>query len=567
MIDWFSVFNTALWVAGLSGLLATLSYARYIASVGRRSFRSVLGRPVYDRTLNASLTVFCVGMQVQTSIPWWQSLLWLALAVTFALQAWLAHRRLQGLPPINADTWRAWWSSQRPLLVGLWLLGIALAMLYALVVRPWMQPDEPRHFEVAMHVARLGKPVVYDPDLVLDWEQEIIQDMENQSFWWYGYSLVGWDPNHLPESFVDIWSPLYSRAFFQLPFYYMVAGELLHQWGRELPLSVAVMRLRLLSVLLLGLSLWGVYRSARELFPDWPRLAMMALALAALWPSHLAANAAVNNDPMAEALVIWSVFWAIRLLRSGLRVQTVLWLSLLILLTLFTKRSGFSVLVLLLALPLWAWRRLTNERSLRQGIVLVLASMVSVGLLTALFLVIKGTVRNWIPRSLFSSVASGAIWQKVAEAPLADSAQGLLRTFVGWFGWMRVQLPEPFYALGAVLAAVALILLLIGFAQMFNRRLQGWQRQALFLLLLLLLAQFALTLGKDIVYELYKDGSVPQVRYVYPALSAFLLPMLLGARTLVRGRRWRWLLPTTIILLLLFNFTVLVFILYPFYWL
>ncbi len=567
MIDWFSVFNTALWVAGLAAVLATLSHARYTAAICEDKWRLVLGRPVYERALNLSLLLFSLGMSVQTATPWWQSLLWLLLAAAFAAQAWGAQRRLHGRAPLQQADWQAWWNSSQPLIAGIWLLGILLALAYALAVRPWMQPDEPRHFEVALHVARLGKPVVYDPDLVLEWEQEIIQEMENQSFWWYGYSLVGWDPNDLPDSFVEIWSPLYSRAFFQLPLYYTVAGELLHTWGREFPLTAAVMRLRLLGVLLLGLSLWGIYRTARELFPDRPQLAIYALALSALWPSHLAANAAVNNDPMVETLVIWSVYWAVRLLRRGMQTRTVLWLSALILLTLFTKRSGFSVLVLLLVLPLWAAGRLRRQRSWRHGFTLAIAAVLSSGLFVALFLVIRGTVRNWIPRWFFSAVTSGKIWQNVAEAPLGAAFDGLLRTFIGWFGWMRVPLPDVVYTLGAGVAVIALLLALIGFAQIFGRRLQGWQKQSLFLLLLLLLSQFALTLGKDIVYGLYKDGSVPQARYLYPAISAFVLPMMLGAHSLFAGRQRRWLLPALLISLLLFNLTILVFVLYPFYWL
>ncbi len=212
----------------------------------------------------------------------------------------------------------------------------------------------------------LSKPVVYYPDLVMDWEQELIQDMENQDFWWYGYSLIGWDPENLPESFEEIWGLLYSRAFFQLPIYYTLAGGLLRQWGRDFPLSQAVTGLRLFGALLFGLSLWGIYRSARALFPDWSRLALAALALAALWPSHLVASATVNNDPLAEVVVVWSIYFAIQILRYGPRPTTFLWFSALILITLFTKRSGFSVLILLLALPLWAWRYYA-AKSARRG--------------------------------------------------------------------------------------------------------------------------------------------------------------------------------------------------------
>ncbi len=106
---------------------------------------------------------------------------------------------------------------------------------------------------------------------------------------------------------------------------------------------------------------------------------------------------------------------------------------------------------------------------------------------------------------------------------------------------------------------------------MFSKRLQGWQRQGLFLLLLLLLVQFALTFGKDIVYGVfagdYADGSLPQVRYVYPAITAFLLPMLVGFRRVFRARWRQWALPISILVLLIYNIYILAFVLYPFFWL
>jgi predicted neutral ceramidase superfamily lipid hydrolase len=262
---------------------------------------------------------------------------------------------------------------------------------------------------------------------------------------------------------------------------------------------------------------------------------------------------------------------AIRILRYGPHPALFTWFSALILITLFTKRSGFGVLILLLALPLWAWRYYAAKSARRGLLGLLIAIILSLGLMAALFLVIQGTVRNWIPKSFLDSVLSGAIWQAVLQAPLADSAEALLRTFIGWFGWMRVPLPEPLYLLGGAVTLVGALFALVGFTQIFSKRLLGWQRQGLFLLLLLLLAQFALTFGKDIVYGIYAgdyaDGSLPQMRYVYPAITAFLLPMLLGFRRVFSERWRRWALPISIVMLLIFNIYILAFVLYPFFWL
>ena len=92
LIDWRLVGFSALWITGLSIVLAALSFADYIAAQQRLRTRAVLGWPSYQAAVNVGLVLFCVGL-VGSARAWWEQLLWAALAVAFGYQAWSAWRR------------------------------------------------------------------------------------------------------------------------------------------------------------------------------------------------------------------------------------------------------------------------------------------------------------------------------------------------------------------------------------------------------------------------------------------------------------------------------------------
>jgi len=567
MINWYGLFTNSLWALGAAMLLAALSWSRYAASLAQRSWRTQLQAPGFTLASSLGMMLIALGLGFQRGSLLWQSGVWFALALAFAVTAWLAQQERHG-KRIELQSWgRAQVSGSRGLAMGLILLGLLLASMYAVTIRPWMQPDEPRHYEVAMHDARLGKPGAAYADVNLDWEREIIADMEAQSFWWYGYSVTGWDPNNLPESFDVIWEPRYSRAFYQLPLYYDIAGLFLYTWNDSLSHSQSVLLLRFFGIFCLAFSLGGIYAIGRELFPKHPQIALGALAFAALWPAHLAANAAVNNDPMAEALLIWAAFFAIRLLRRGPNFKTLTWLFLLTILTIYTKRTGFSVLMLLLAIPLWGGLQLLRNATRRAR--LIGLGMLAGGLaaIPLLLYIMQTTGRYWLPTTLIESASPAKLWALVSAAPLDKFLLSLYRTFWGWFGWLRVPLPNALYWGGAVITVGLVALLIVGYLQIFTKKLAAWQRASLILLLLALLTQIGLTLGKDIVYGDWKGGSVPQMRYLYPVLPAILLPTFLGLQRVPPISKRTALLPSLIIILLVLNFYILAFILYPFFWL
>ena len=86
MIDWLGVVTNGLWVLGLAGMLATLSYLDYYARIRGQPVRQVLNAPVFVRPFSWAGVIFCVGVAVSGG-SWWQRMAWVVLAGLFAVQA------------------------------------------------------------------------------------------------------------------------------------------------------------------------------------------------------------------------------------------------------------------------------------------------------------------------------------------------------------------------------------------------------------------------------------------------------------------------------------------------
>jgi hypothetical protein len=62
VIDVWGVVANGLWIAGLALLLATVSWASWVASTQRPRLRTVLAWPATQRALDLGLVLFCAGL-------------------------------------------------------------------------------------------------------------------------------------------------------------------------------------------------------------------------------------------------------------------------------------------------------------------------------------------------------------------------------------------------------------------------------------------------------------------------------------------------------------------------
>ena len=91
MIDWRLVGFSALWILGLSVLLATVSFADYTAHAEGVRTREALKRRAYQAALYAGMTLFALGLG-GAGRSWWETALWICLTATFAYLGWRAWR-------------------------------------------------------------------------------------------------------------------------------------------------------------------------------------------------------------------------------------------------------------------------------------------------------------------------------------------------------------------------------------------------------------------------------------------------------------------------------------------
>ena len=90
MIDWLGVATNGMWMLGLTGMLAALSYFEYFAKAHGQPVRQLLNARVFVQPFSWAAAVFCAGVAASGG-SWWQRLIWAVLAVLFGVRAWQAR--------------------------------------------------------------------------------------------------------------------------------------------------------------------------------------------------------------------------------------------------------------------------------------------------------------------------------------------------------------------------------------------------------------------------------------------------------------------------------------------
>jgi hypothetical protein len=86
MIDWYLVATSALWILGASILLAAFSYHKWAAGERGVRLRDQWHERSWQLASAAGMLLFCLGFGLSEGSRWWERVLWLALAVSFAAQ-------------------------------------------------------------------------------------------------------------------------------------------------------------------------------------------------------------------------------------------------------------------------------------------------------------------------------------------------------------------------------------------------------------------------------------------------------------------------------------------------
>lgn len=91
MVTKLSILFNALWIVGLAGLLATISYADWLRKLRGWSWKQTFALPGFEVSFNLSLALTSLGIALSgwygtPSQPLWQTMLWIVLVILFVIQ-------------------------------------------------------------------------------------------------------------------------------------------------------------------------------------------------------------------------------------------------------------------------------------------------------------------------------------------------------------------------------------------------------------------------------------------------------------------------------------------------
>jgi 4-amino-4-deoxy-L-arabinose transferase-like glycosyltransferase len=406
------------------------------------------------------------------------------------------------------------------------LIYFCVGGLYVVNTPAWQVPDEPAHYNYVRYVAEhAALPVLRAGD----YDALYLERLKSQHF-----------PGDLSIAAVryESWQP---------PLYYALAAPVFALTGGQVGV------VRFFSLALGGLGVVLVYALARRARPHAPGLALAAAGFWAFVPQHLAMLAGINNDSLAEVIMLLGVWRTLETffapadfyahdpgisaylaaqfpvaqhrppLRHLVALGVVLGLGF------WTKLSIYPLAgVVGAALLLWAKRERWAGRVWLNAALWVVIPAVLIGglwwgrnVLTYGGLDVFGSQRH--DAIVVGQLrASEALAQWGPERYLSNFAQITFQSFWGQFGWMGVVMDRRVYD------ALKLYSLLLGIGAagwiMGPRRVSPAQRDLALVLGLTLLLAIAVYLYYNLTFVQF------QGRYVYPALSVIALGAALSLR-------------------------------------
>lgn len=97
MVTIQSVICNAIWIVGLAGVLATVSYTDWLRKIHRQSWKVAASTPSFALPFNLSMFLVALGIalsgwQGTPRPPLWETILWVILTMLFLVQAIVAIR-------------------------------------------------------------------------------------------------------------------------------------------------------------------------------------------------------------------------------------------------------------------------------------------------------------------------------------------------------------------------------------------------------------------------------------------------------------------------------------------
>ncbi len=428
---------------------------------------------------------------------------------------------------------------KRPLLIIL-ALYLLITLAYGVVNPLFEAPDEHWHFFTAVYLAENKSLPVVEEDYDTWLSQEAAQP---PLYYILGGALIA--PLNTSNARKDVWLNPFRTQGIGNAAALVNKNQVIHTAAERWPWQgtfLAAHVLRIFSTLLGLGTLLAIYGSARLIWPNNERLALLAVALPAFLPQFNFLHAAISNDPLVIFLgsaALWQLIWLWQNKPSRARL---LLLGITIGLAALSKNAG--VLLLVFAVGFLFVRQLKEKSADWRRFVAFFGETAFFIILPVLLIAGWLWWRNWqlygdwTATNQFIRIAGGdrefTLWQVLGESG------GLWRSTVAVFGWFNLLAPTWVYAVWNVLAVLGVVALFRNIGD-WRLEIRDWLKSPISNLrspisLFLLLFGWLLAVYAGLVMFMLRTPAA-QGRLLFPAI----VPLALGLAAGLQRWQWRWL--------------------------
>jgi 4-amino-4-deoxy-L-arabinose transferase-like glycosyltransferase len=392
---------------------------------------------------------------------------------------------------------------------------VSLTVAYSLASPLYEPSDELRHFRYVRHVIVYHSLPVQTPEgpRAQSHHPPLYYVLGALASWWVDVEQeVYYDPPVNPKWNTSPWEVSVDNR-----------NQYLHGDDESFPfhgVTLAVYVVRLMTVLIGAGVVWLTYCIGREVFPNWPALAVGGAALVAFNPQFIYLSGAINND-IPAALCGAAVLWAcVRLVRNGPDLRADVTLGILYGLAILTKSHLAALLgLIVLAYVLAVWRTRGGSTKVDRTCAFVRGTLIVLGLAVIASgwwfwrnLVLYGDLLGIdVFNELWEGSSSSESWWAVSQ-----SLPYLWSSLWGRFGYGQVPLPQFIYQGLLIFCGLALAGHLVP------------RRERTPLVFLTLLGTVVLTFTLIVVYYITIQPAGAMGRFLFPALPAFALLLMAG---------------------------------------
>jgi len=408
-------------------------------------------------------------------------------------------------------------------------LYFSLALIYSLAVPLWEAPDEPSHY---LCVRRFSEGSDFKPPRFTG---------AINSVWSEGYLFSIYQRSQPPLYYLisaPVMKVLSLRAlplgegieFPAIRTDYSGSGNLfVHSresiWSIPSP-EVRGHLMRLVSVLLGGITIFFIYRIARAVFPNDHAVALSSGAFAAALPQFNFISGMIGNDSLAALMGAATLLFLVRLADKENRARSLdfICLGVLIMLALLTKFNLIFLIPLAIIVIFLKAKDAGSWQVGLSGVVLMLIP-IFIGIAAAVILfpddaMIKFRVMVW--RLLRTTPTL------VTVEHLQWMVKDIYRSFWATFGWMSIRVGWWLYLAWGLISLAGLI----GWLKVIKQRKgmeDGWKRKAGILAAAIVLLLMGVIKNNLLVRQ-------SQGRFLFPALGAIAVLLSYGLLNLFGER-------------------------------